>query len=150
MDSNMISAAAGFGGAAIGGALSFVGSWIVQQGVVRAQRLGQDRLSRRELYKEFIREAAICYVDALQHDKPDIAALVVLYEKISRMRVISSPQVIAAAEQVLRKSVDAIFEPAVALTSAQVRAMLESGSADVLRNFAESCRAEDVLRAGQV
>jgi hypothetical protein len=44
--------------AELGGAMSFLDSWIVQQREVHAQRLGQDRLRRQELYKEFIQEAS--------------------------------------------------------------------------------------------
>jgi len=66
IDPNMISAAAALGGATIGAVLSFLGSWLVQQRVVRAQWVGQETLRRRELYKEFIQEASKCYVEALQ------------------------------------------------------------------------------------
>ena len=76
--------------------------------------LGQDRLRRQELYRKFIQQASkSANVDALQHEKPDVPLLVVLYGKISRMRVISSPQVLAAAEQVLRRIVDVYFKPPV-------------------------------------
>jgi hypothetical protein len=106
-----VSAGAGLVGATIGGAMSFLGSWIVHQRQIRAQWLGQDRLRRQNLYKEFIQEASKCYVHALQNEKPNVPSLVVLYGKISRMRVISSPQVLAAAEQVLRRIVDVYFKP---------------------------------------
>jgi hypothetical protein len=67
---------------------------------------------------------------------------------MSRMRVISSPEVLAHAEQVLRRIIDVLSEPAVTLTNDKVREMSETGSADVLRNFSESCRAEfDALGA---
>jgi hypothetical protein len=142
IDYNMISGAAVLGSATIGATLSFVGSWLVQQREVRAQWVGQETLRRGELYKEFIQEASMCYIDALQNDRPNLASLVLLYEKISRMRVISSPRVLAAAEQVLKRIVDALTEPPVTFTTAEIRSMLDSGSADVLRHFAESCRAE--------
>jgi hypothetical protein len=58
--------------------------------------------------------------------------MVVLYEKMSRMRVISSPEVLAASEQVLGRNIDALFQPPLILTNAKVREMFESGSADVL------------------
>jgi len=67
---------------------------------------------------------------------------VAIYEKTSRMRVISSPRVLADAEQVLKRIIDALSEPPVTLTNDKVREMFETGSADVLRNFSESCRAE--------
>ena len=120
-----------------GAAMSFLGSWAVHQKEVRAQWLGQDRLRRQDLYKEFIQEALRGYVDALQHEKPDVSLLVVLYGKISRMRVISSPQVLAAAEQVLSRIVDVYFEPPVEFSSAQIRSMLQDGSVDVLRGFSQ-------------
>ena len=120
MDLGLVSAGAGLVGATIGAAMSFLGSWVVHQKEVRAQWLGQDRLRRQDLYKEFIQEASKCYADALQHEKPDVPLLVVLYGKISRMRVISSPQVLAAAEQVLRRIVDIYFEPPVVFSSDSV------------------------------
>jgi hypothetical protein len=150
MDPTLISAAAALGGASIGGAMSFLGSWIVQRREVRARWVVQDRLRRQDLYKEFVQEASKCFANALQHEKPDITSLVVLYEKISRMRILSSPHVVADAEQVVRRIIDTLFQPPVLFTNATVREMFETGSADVLRNFSESCRAEfDALRAQQ-
>jgi hypothetical protein len=148
MDSSLISAGAALGGAAIVGAMSFLGAWTAKKKEVRAQWLVQDRLRRQDLYKEFIQVASKCFVDAVQHEKPDVASLVAMYEKMSRMRVISSPQVLADAEEVLRRIIDALSEPAVTLTNDKVREMFETGSADVLRNFSESCRTEfDALGA---
>ena len=145
IDATLISAFAALGGASIGGVMSFMGSWIVQKKEVRAQWLAQDRQRRRDLYKEFIQEASKFYVDAIEHDTLNVSSLVVLYEKISRMRIISSHKVISAADGVLRKLIDILFEPPVALTKDEVRTLIESGSADILRNFSESCRDEFVL-----
>jgi len=148
MDSSLISAAAALGGASIVGAMTFLGAWTAKQKEVHAHWLVQDKLRRQDLYKEFVQVASKCFVDALQHETPDVASLVALYEKISRMRVISSPQVLADAEQVLRRIIHALSEPPVTLTNDKVRELFETGSADVLRNFSESCRAEfDALSA---
>ena len=68
--------------------MSLLASWLASQQQVRSQWLAHDRSRREELYKEFIEEAAKCYVDALLHEKPDIALVVVLYAKMSRMRVL--------------------------------------------------------------
>ena len=127
MDLGLVSAGAGLVGATIGAAVSFLGSWVVHQKEVRAQWLGQDRLRRQDVYKEFIQEAANCYAEALQQEKPNIASLVVLFGKISRMRVISSPEVFAAAEHVLRRIVDVYFQPAITLTRTEARVMLQDG-----------------------
>ena len=83
MDLGLVSAGAGLVGATIGGAMSFLGSWIVHQREIRAQWLGQDRLRRQNLYKELIQEASKCYAHALQNEKPDVPLLVVLYGKIA-------------------------------------------------------------------
>jgi hypothetical protein len=63
-------------------------------------------LRRQSLHKEFIEEASKWYIDALQHHQPDILVLVTLYAKSSEMREISSPEVLAAAEDVVRRLVD--------------------------------------------
>jgi len=74
----------------------------------------------------------------------------VLYEKLSRMRIISSPEVLAAAEEVVKRIINTLLQPAISLTSEKVRQMFESGSADILRSFGEACRLEfDALRAQQ-
>ena len=94
MDTSLISAVAALAGAAAGGTGSFLGSWLGQRHHARAQWLTHDKLRRQNLYKEFIEEASRCYIHALQHHKPDILVLVVLYAKTSEMRVISSPEIL--------------------------------------------------------
>jgi len=81
MDAAIISALAALGGATIGGLTSVVGAWWTQQKQVTAQELAQDKLRRQELYKDFIQDTSKTYADALQHDKPDISALVRFTQK---------------------------------------------------------------------
>jgi hypothetical protein len=134
MDAGLFSTGAALVGAAIGGSMSFLGSWIVQalQGVHSAG-------------------LEVCYADALQHQTPDVPALVVLYGKISRIRAISSPKVLAAAEEVLRRIADIYFEPPIVLGRDQIRSMLRDGSVDILRDFSQTCRAEfEMLRSQQL
>jgi hypothetical protein len=151
MDATVVSAIAVLAGAGIGAAVSFLKSWLVHQGEVRAQWLSQLRLRRQDIYKEFIEEASKCYIDALQHHHPDISLLVVLYAKMSRMRVIASPEVLAKAERALEQIVDTYSETDVTITSNSLRALIQRGSFDLLRDFSESCRAEfDLLRSQQV
>ena len=107
-----------------------------------------DRVRRQELYKEFIEEATRCYVDAMQHTKPDLAALGNLYAKISRMRVQSSREVADEAEVIGRKIVDTYLAPD--KTFIEIREMLANGSIDILGQFSDACRAEfESLRAQQ-
>jgi len=86
-----VTALAALAGAAVGGFASVIASWLTQQAQLRAQWTSQDILQRQDLYKEFIEAAFKCYVHALQHGEADIPALVELYAKLGRMRVLSSP-----------------------------------------------------------
>jgi hypothetical protein len=90
MNPGLISALSALAGAVIGGLISVLASWVANQQQIRSQWLAHDRSHREDLYKEFIEEAAKCYIDALLHEKPDIPSVVVLYAKMSRMRVLSS------------------------------------------------------------
>jgi hypothetical protein len=46
------------------------------------------------------------YIDALEHNTTEIQKLVDIYATLNRMRVLSSPKVIAAAENALRMIMD--------------------------------------------
>jgi len=148
MDASAVTALAALTGAAVGGLTSGFVSWLIQKTQARMQWLAQERLLRQELYKEFIEEASQCYIDALQHDKPDIPALIGLYAKIARMRVMSSQTVLEHAEQIERTILDTYLEPDKTFT--ELREMANSGSISLLRSFSEACRAEfESLRAQQ-
>jgi hypothetical protein len=140
MDASLIPALAGLTGAVIGALTSGTATWLAHRTQARAQWFVQEKISRQELYKQFIEEAAKCYVDALQHGEADIPALVGVYAKIARMRVLSSPSVIEHAEQIGKKIVDTYTEPD--RTFVELREMINSGSIDVLRDFSETCRRE--------
>ena len=140
MDASIIPAVAALAGAVTGGLTSVLASWLSQHAQARAQWLAQDKLLRQELYKEFIEAASKCYVDALQHDKADIPALVELYVRVGRMRILSSPNVVESAELVARRIVDTYLAPN--KTFLELREMVNSGTIDLLRDFSETCRAE--------
>jgi hypothetical protein len=127
--------------ALFGASIAGLTSVVTQRTQAKAEWLAHDRMRRQDLYKEFIDEASHCYVHALRHDEPDLAALVSLFAKVSRMRVQSSTEVANEADQVGRKIVDTYHVPE--KTFLQLREMLADGSSDV-------CRAEfDSLRAQQ-
>jgi hypothetical protein len=127
MNASILSALAALAGAITGGLTSVLASWLTQHAQARAQWRAQDKLRRQELYKEFIEAASKCYIDALQCDKADIPALVELYVRVGRMRILSSPKVVESAE---------------------LREMANRGSIDLLRDFSETCREEfESLRA---
>jgi hypothetical protein len=109
--------------------------------------LARDRPPTRSL-QGIHRTGSSCYVHALQHGEADIPALVNLYAKLGRMRVLSSPKVLESAEQVERKIVDTYLAPD--KTFLELREMINSRSVDLLRNFSAACRAEfEALRSKQ-
>ena len=141
MDASVISALAALLGAGIGGLTSVLASWLNQHTQARAQWLAQDKTRRQELYKEFIEEASRNPdINSLQNDKPNLPALIGLYAKISRMRIMSSPNVVDSADQIVRAIVDTYLAPN--KTFPELRDMLNDGSIDLLRNFSDACRAE--------
>jgi hypothetical protein len=144
MDPSIVSALAALGGATIGGLTSVVGAWWTQHNQVTEQELAQDKLRRQELYKAFIEDASKTYAHALQNDKPDVSALVEIYTKISRMRILSSPKVVESADQVARAIVDAYLAPNVGVS--ELRDLMDKGRLDPLRVFSEACRAEFIGR----
>lgn len=140
MDTSVVTALVGLTGAAIGGLTSVLSSWLTQRTQARAQWLAHDIVRRQDLYKEFIEVAAKCYVHALQHGEADIPALINLYAKLGRMRILSSPKVLECAEQIERKIVDAYLMPDKSFLD--LREMINSRSVDLLGGFSAACRAE--------
>jgi hypothetical protein len=140
MDTSIIPALAGLTGAAIGGLTSGIASWVAQKTQSRVQLLAQDRVLRQQLYKEFIETATQCYADALQHEKPDMPALVNLYGKIGRMRLLSSPNVLASAEQIGQNIANIYLQPN--KTFLELREMINKNTIDILGDFGEACREE--------
>jgi hypothetical protein len=140
MDTSVISALAALTGAAVGGLRSGIANWINHRSQMRAQWLNHERNRRQILYKDFIEDASKCYIDALQHNEPDIPGLVGLYAKLSRMRVLSSRIVVDHAEEVARKILDTYLEPD--KNFVELREMAIDGTIDLLRAFSAACHGE--------
>ena len=140
MDVSIISALAALTGAAVGGLTSGITNWLNLRSQLRAQWLLHEKSRRQILYRDFIEEAAKCYIDALQHDKADIPGLVSLYAKLSAMRAVSSKKVVQCADDVVRKILDIYLEPDKSFV--ELREMAIDGTIDLLRGFSEVCRDE--------
>jgi hypothetical protein len=135
-----ISAFAALAGTAIGGLASFATSWITQHAQTKAQRIAAERESRAALFGRFLDEAARLYADALQNRRDDVTALMGIYALTNRIRLLASPQVVDAADTVVRIIVDAYQAPN--MTMAEMRANWIDRHIDPLRDFAEACRKE--------
>ena len=140
MDTAYISAFAALAGTAIGGLASFATSWATQKAQTRAQRLAAERDTRATLFGRFLDEAAKLYSDALQNKRDEIAGLVGIYALTNRIRLVSSPQVVEAADTVCRIIVDAYQAPNI--TMEEMRENWIDKHVDPLRDFSEACRKE--------
>jgi hypothetical protein len=137
---SIISALAALTGAAVGGLTSGMAAWLNHRSQVRVEWALHEKSRRQTLYRDFIEDAAKCYIDALQHDKADIPGLVSLYAKLSSMRAVSSKKVVQHADDVVRKILDAYLEPDKSFV--ELREMAIDGTIDLLRGFSEVCHEE--------
>ena len=140
MDTAYISAFAALAGTAIGGLASFATSWTTQHAQTRAQRIAGERETRAALFGRFLDEAAKLYSDALQSRRDDITGLIGIYALTNRIRLVSSPQVVEAADTVCRIIVDAYLAPNI--TMEEMRDKWVGKHVDPLRDFSEACRRE--------
>jgi hypothetical protein len=140
MEAAYVSAFAALAGTAIGGLASFATSWTTQQAQTRAQRLAAEREGRAALFGRFLDEAAKLYADALQNGRDDTARLIGIYALTNRIRLVSSPEVVEAADTVVRIIVDEYLAPNV--TMKEMRANWIDRHVDPLRDFSEACRQE--------
>lgn len=140
MDASYITALAALGGAALGGFTSFVTSWTTSRGQLQAQESSTSKSRRQKLYKEFIDKATEMYGDALSHDTLELSRFIGLYALISRMRVLSSADVIESAVKVARSITTIYHQPN--KTNDELEALIRDGAVDLLYEFSHACRQE--------
>jgi hypothetical protein len=140
VDVSIISALAALTGAAVGGLTSGIATWLNHRSQVRVEWILHEKTRRQTLYRDFIEDAAKCYIDALQHDEADVPGLVDLYAKLSAMRAVSSRPVLQRAEDVVRKILDTYLEPD--KNFVELREMAIDGTIDLLRGFSDACHDE--------
>jgi hypothetical protein len=140
MDSGTITALAAISGSMVGASSSLVSTWITQRHQDRRDLLEKQLVRREALYSDFISETARVFLDAAEHHLTDAASLVPPYALLSRIRLISSPQVLSAAEAVVNAIVDTYAKPN--LTADQIPDAVSLSGGDPLRNFSAVCRAE--------
>ena len=136
----MDSALAALLGAAIGGMLSVIASWISQRVQSKSQLLAQEIKRRQQLYNDFVEASSRCYADALQENEPEPGRLSRLYGEIGRMRLSSSQKVIEEANRVVQKILEAYR--ASNRTKGEIRDFFAQESVDLFSDFADACRAE--------
>jgi hypothetical protein len=138
MNTMYIPALAGFGGSAFGAVSTIITNWAAQRRKDRARRHSRSVSKREELYKNFIEEASRLYADALVSDKSEVSKLVDMYALIGRMKILSSDEVVGAAEKAVVLIVKTYLAPNRTFVDIPefIREM------DPLRDFSEACRRE--------
>ena len=126
-------------GSLVGALGSSIGTWITQRHQDRRDLLARQIFHREQLYSDFISETARVLVDALEHNVGDPKNLIPAFALLSRIRLSSSPDVLANAEAVVREIVGAYAKPN--LTPEQIQSRATNGD-DPLRKFSDICRAE--------
>ena len=135
-----MSAFAALVGTFVGGITSIATTWIGQQRHSKEQRRARQKAEMQALYKLFIQDASKLYVDALEHNTTEITKLVGIYATLNRMRVLSSPKVIAESDNALRMIIDTYGRENT--TFSGVRQSISHGFPDPLRAFSEACHEE--------
>jgi len=139
MNPAYISALSALFGSLIGAFASLATTWLTQHYQDEAKRRAQQSLRREQIFVEFIDLASEAFVDALKQTSIGNAKHVMaLYASMGKMRLFASTRTIEAAERVMDRIIETYYSPQL---DTQARPAVGPQS-DVLREFAESCRAE--------
>ena len=140
MDATIVSAMAGVFGSLVGGSATVATAWVTQKTLSKRELIGAEIRRRETLYGEFIREGSRLVMDSFVRtlDKPEM--LLSLYELLNRIRLSASDAVLAEADHVLRQITEQYFSTNLSVD--EMRALVQSGSADPLKSFGEACRVE--------
>src|SRR6202021_1771379 len=106
----------------------------------RVQRRAAERDSLAAFFGRFLDEAAKLYSDALQTSRDDVTGLIGIYALTNRIRLLSTPPVVEAADTVVRIIVDTYLAPNITLH--EMRTNWIDKHVDPLRDFSEGCRKE--------
>ena len=141
MDVAYISALSALAGSVVGGLTSGIATWLSQRAQVKAGRLEHELSRREQLYKDFIIAASKAYGDAMVSNDPQIPVIVDLYAMVSIMRVVSAPQTLARAEEIMHATTQTYLEPN--MTARELHERVKRGNGiDPLKEFSEAARAE--------
>lgn len=138
MSTAYIPALAAFGGSAFGAISTIVTGWVSRRRRSRQRHHARSFAKRERLYRSFIEEASRLYADALVSERAEIPQLVALYTLVGRMRILSSDDVVHAAERTGRLIIETYLSPN--RTFVDIPDFLEE--MDPLRDFGEACRRE--------
>jgi hypothetical protein len=143
MDVAYLSALSALAGSVVGGLISGIATWLSQHEQATAEKRAHNQSQLEDLYNDFIVAASKALGDALTSDDPHLQEIVGLYAMINRMRVLSSPRIVACADRIVRAILDTYFAPN--KTIRELHDLMKSGGGpgiDPLKEFSELVREE--------
>jgi len=139
-DTTLLTALSGLLGTLIGGSASVATTWVAHKTVSKRELMREEMRKRETLYGEFIGECAKLLMDSFTHSLEAPETMLGVLALINRIRLCASQMVLDQAERLLRRITDQYLSPN--LTLDELRDLARSENADLLRDFAETCRAE--------
>jgi hypothetical protein len=139
-DSAMFTAISGLLGTLLGASASVTTTWIAHKTASKRELMREEMRKREALYGEFIVECAKLLMDSWTHTLERPETMLAVLALINRIRLCASPAVLRQAERLLRRITEQYLSPN--LTLEQLRELARSDEADLLREFAETCRSE--------
>ena len=138
MNPAYISALSALLGSAIGAFASLATTWLTQRHQEEARQRAEEIARRERLFVEFIDLSSKAFVDAMLQTAIDPAQIMPLYATMGKLRLFASSRTVKAAEQVMQRIVETYYAPQFDLKK---RPTVDEKT-DILREFAETCRAE--------
>jgi hypothetical protein len=142
LDGPVIVALAALAGSLVGAFSSVAATFLGQRLQARWTQLRGELEEREKLYGLFVEEAVHLFVDAIQRSRIEPGKIMRLYSKVARIRLVSTDEVLRAAEEVGKRLFEAYERPPD--NPAEVLARYANGedNLDPLREFTEACRME--------
>jgi hypothetical protein len=110
MDPALLSALSAILGSLVGGSASVGTAWVTQKAQTTRELMTTEIRKRESLYGEFIAECSKLLIDALDKTLDTPSKLLDLYAIENRIRLTSTDEVLAAAEQTIMRVVRQYLE----------------------------------------
>jgi hypothetical protein len=134
-----ISAISALCGSAIGALASLATTWLSQRHQDENRRRAEENARLQRIFVEFIDLSSKAFVDALsQTSIEDPSKIVPLYATMGKLRLFASTRTVEAAQKVMDRILETYYAPKFDF---QVKPAVDD-KFDIVREFADSCRAE--------
>jgi len=140
MDRAIISALAAILGSLVGGGATIATAWLTQRAQGRRASIDAEVRKREALYVEFITEGSKILVAGFGQTADDLLGFHALYAILNRIRLVSSDEVVAAADHATTHILEPYFDTNV--SREDLRELALKRPSDPLKEFSETCRHE--------